>query len=164
MGRMVRSAPACQAPSTDDGSAARCEARGEKIANFRGVRNVSFSVHGATRIFAGTIATGAVEIVLCVSGFAQSNTGYRAMTGADHTSTLALREYVVAAHPPADAASLPSNLIAPSIYRDLLETMLQRSVTFRRQCLRIAQTPDLSVTLQAAGTPVAARVRARARI
>ena len=121
-------------------------------------------MHGATRIFASTIATGAVEIVLCVSGFAQSNTAYRAVTAADHTSTLALREYVVAAHPPADAASLPRNLIAPASYRDLLERMLQRSVTFRRQCLRLAHTPDLTVTLQTAGMPRPAHMRARARI
>jgi hypothetical protein len=44
--------------------------------------------------------------------------------------------------------TLPSNLLFPSIYRPVLEGMLRRSATFRRQCVRIAGEPRVTIHLQ----------------
>jgi hypothetical protein len=38
------------------------------------------------------------------------------------------------------------------IYRPLLEWMLERSPTFRRQCLRVASSPQLTVRLNPSGS------------
>jgi len=86
------------------------------------------------------------------------------MSTIDRTAQGALREYVPETRVTDLPTGIPSNLIAPASYRRLLESMWQRSATFRRQCRRIANTPDLEVTLRAVGRSSPGRVRARARI
>jgi hypothetical protein len=66
------------------------------------------------------------------------------------------------AQTPDVAASLPSNLLVPTFYRSILDTMWRRSPTFRRQCVRIGSEPNLTVVVQAG--PVAVGTRATTRI
>ncbi len=118
---------------------------------------------GAHRLFDLAAIACAGQIVLAVPGFAQSNSGYRATTALDRTATSALREYVV--NPPQEAwpELIPPNL-DPGIYQSLVQAMLKRSPTFRRQCWRITTASELTVTLQSNPRPPAARVRARTHI
>lgn len=122
-----------------------------------------FIMRARRKLLATAGAACAVEIVLSVPGFAQSNGGYHAMVAADRISAPVLREYVPQTTPTFSSAELPSNLAVPPSFRGLLESMLRRSITFQRQCERIAQTPELVVTLQASLSRVH-RVRARTRI
>ena len=85
------------------------------------------------------------------------------MPAIDRTAHGALRPYVPEPRITNLPTSIPANLSAPGSYRALLDTMWQRSATFRRQCRRIANTPHLEVRLRAiAGPP--GRIRARAQI
>jgi hypothetical protein len=43
---------------------------------------------------------------------------------------------------------LPENLLAPDVFQPFLKLMWQRSATFRRQCVRLAQHPDVVVSLE----------------
>ena len=109
------------------------------------------------------LAAGAaiVAVVSAVPVFAQSNSSFW-IARADPLSSFAMREYVADADAVSRPATLPPNLIAAPLYRELLESMLERSATFRRQCRRLAGTPSLTVTLRPA--PAAASgVRARTR-
>ena len=96
-------------------------------------------------------AASVMSAVSVVSGFSQSNTTNRVV-----------REYdaVVGPTGPAD---VPPNIVVPSVQLPLIRAMLQRSSTFRRQCLRIANTPDLIITIERghAGVP---GMRARTHI
>jgi hypothetical protein len=75
----------------------------------------------------------------------------------------ALREYVVSRPQEVWPEAVPPNL-EPGIYRPVVQEMLQRSPTFRRQCWRITTASDLVVTLQPGSRPMVTRVRARTRI
>jgi hypothetical protein len=105
-----------------------------------------------------------VQFVLAVPGFAQSHNGYRAMVAVDHTAVGALRQYVPEPKAEILPVEIPWNLQLPRGYRELVESMLQRSPTFRRQCRRIANTRDLEVTLNATGGRSIAQIRAQTRI
>lgn len=99
---------------------------------------------GLRRTFAGIVC--AVQIVPAVPGFAQTNSRYAPAFAVERTSFGALREYDARAAD--DNQAVPSNLVAPRSYQDLLASMVRRSPTFRRQCLRIAHAPDLVVQLE----------------
>lgn len=58
---------------------------------------------------------------------------------------------------------LPANVRVPGVYLPVVETMWEKSPTFRRQCSRLALAPFLTVTLQA-GSPGAVDARATTRI
>ena len=60
---------------------------------------------------------------------------------------------------------LPVNLVAPNIIVPLLEKMWQRSVSFRRQCVRLGDYPEVMVTIQLVGSTrhTGARMRANRR-
>jgi rhodanese-related sulfurtransferase len=75
-------------------------------------------------------------------------------------SIAALRE------PAAKAAQfpLPSNLNVTPIYREFVESMASRSPTFRRQLLRIAAEPRLTVDLEMVPATRSARARAKTSI
>jgi hypothetical protein len=105
----------------------------------------------------------AVQIVFAVSGFAQSNSGYRATTALERTAVSALREYVVTSTREGWPVAMPPNFDA-GIYRPNVEEMLRRSPTFRRQCWRITTAADLVVTLHPGNRQGMHRVRARTRI
>jgi hypothetical protein len=59
----------------------------------------------------------------------------------------AVHEYVAIGAASAEPVALPSNLIASPIYRQVLASMIHGSATFRRQCLRIAAEPRLTIRL-----------------
>lgn len=105
----------------------------------------------------------AAEIVRSVSGFAQTNNSVRAVAAIERRADGAYRRYVPGTRHAAAAAELPSNLEASSVYRSVLESMLRRSPTFRRQCERIGGTAHLVVTLRAQGASAPGFARARTR-
>jgi len=61
-------------------------------------------------------------------------------------SLTSVRHYVASEAIPTQLAA-PSNISVSAMYRPLLESMLRHSPTFRRQCLRIAAEPSLTVQL-----------------
>jgi hypothetical protein len=46
---------------------------------------------------------------------------------------------------PNGAVAMPPNIVIPGVYRPAVAAMLRYSPTFRRQCSRIALTPDLRI-------------------
>ena len=84
------------------------------------------------------------------------------LTGAERSlmSTVSVvHEYVPASYTPGQAA-IPSNLKISSVYHALVEKMLSRSPTFRRQVLRVAGAQQLTVQLRTAPPPWPHGVRA----
>jgi len=67
------------------------------------------------------------------------------------TSLTVMQEYVPAALV-SDHVAIPDNLQVDPIYRPLLESMLEGSVTFRRQCVRLASERQLTVRLHPSGS------------
>jgi hypothetical protein len=111
------------------------------------------------------LAVGAVPL------FAQSHTerAWDARTVAavqDGARTMAVRG-VVRTYQPGHAADvapvLPATLAVPEMYRSLLEAMLLRSPTFRRQCRRIAAADGVAIVLRHSLTPES-RFRATTRL
>jgi hypothetical protein len=121
-------------------------------------------MRNAMRVTAAIVAGCSVPCVSAVSGFAQSNTASRHVFAVEHSAVGAMRAYVESRTAFVAAPSLPSNLEAPRVYLGLLESMLQRSPTFQRQCLRIAHHPDLTVRLEANLLSRPSDVRARTQI
>ena len=108
---------------------------------------------GAHRLLDVAVIACAVQIVFAVSGFAQSNSGNRATTTIDRTVSSALREYVVSRPQEVWPEAVPPNLEA-GIYLPVVQEMLKRSPTFRRQCWRITTASDLVVTLLPGNRPM----------
>jgi len=81
----------------------------------------------------------------------------------DRTSVTSVREYVAAEAVPRQL-SLPANVTISPVYRPLLENMLRQSATFRRQCVRIAGEPRLTVELKIATPPWRSDIRAKTQI
>jgi hypothetical protein len=67
------------------------------------------------------------------------------------TSSSVTQQYV-AADLVTPRVPIPYNLQVDPAYRPLLEWMLERSPTFRRQCLRVAGNPQLTIHLYLSGT------------
>lgn len=114
-------------------------------------------------------AAATVASVAVVPAFAQTNTVSGRETSA--SAIVAMAEYspVFRVHRDEQIAigaeaALPPNLTFPSYYRPSLEAMLRRSALFRRQCLRIAQTPGLVVKLGSHQAPPTGGPRARTEI
>jgi hypothetical protein len=97
------------------------------------------------------IAVGStVSGVADVSVFAQSNTYVARRASASttiglHAHPSVLRVYNTDQSPAISSVSLPPNLTFPDSFRQTLESMLARSPTFRRQCLRIQHAHGLLV-------------------
>jgi hypothetical protein len=105
-----------------------------------------------------------LSVLLSVSGvsaFAQSNSPSSIGT-IERTSTTAARDYDPAASPA--HAQIPSNVVIAPIFRPVLESMLQRSGTFRRQCMRIANAQNLVVQMDFGVAPLPSMTRARMRM
>ena len=64
--------------------------------------------------------------------------------------TVALGTSSSAARIPSCVWPLPANLIVPDIVRPLVRSMWRQSPTFRRQCARLAEHPDVIVRLELA--------------
>lgn len=112
----------------------------------------------------------AITVPFSVSGFAQSDTGQflnsHAVAGlaSGRTGTGVVRVYVHDRVFSARNVALPANLTFPDSHRRLLESMLQRSATFRRQCARIAQTPRLWIGITTLHLHGSETTRARGRL
>ena len=65
--------------------------------------------------------------------------------------TVALGTSSPAAPIPLRVWPLPANLIVPDIVRPLVRSMWRQSPTFRRQCARLAEHPDVIVRFELAG-------------
>jgi hypothetical protein len=119
---------------------------------------------GSRRNVVVAAVIGTAGIVSGVSGFAQTNNNVRAMAAFERSADGALRQYPPRRWIAPASLALPPNLLASSTYQPLLRRMLDRSATFRRQCLRIANTANLEVTLGSAPVPLPGRIRARTQI
>jgi hypothetical protein len=64
---------------------------------------------------------------------------------------------------PASTVTLPANLKVPPMYRTYIEAMVRWSPTFRRQVLRLAAAPWLTVVLEPLQAHRSELVRARTR-
>jgi hypothetical protein len=74
-----------------------------------------------------------------------------AVAQSSRTSLTVMHKYVAADLLP-PVVPIPDNFQFDPGYRALLESMLDRSPTFRRQCLRVANDPTLTVRLHPAGS------------
>jgi hypothetical protein len=100
-----------------------------------------------------------VQFVLTVSGFAQLNT----VPDAERSSITVARPYVPVREVHTEV-ELPDNLVVSRAYRAVVDAMRVSSPTFRRQCLRIASSPFLTVMIQGDTLPVSSRARAFTRM
>jgi hypothetical protein len=100
-----------------------------------------------------------VQFVLMVSGFAQPNT----VPDSQRSSITVVRPYVPVREVHTEV-ELPDNLVVSGSYRAVVDAMRVSSPTFRRQCLRIATSPFLTVIIQGATFPVSSRTRAFTRM
>ena len=103
------------------------------------------------------ISLSVAHTVLAVPAFAQSDK----LIASNLAITGVVREYVRAEPSPASSITLPQNLRVPPMYQPYVDSMLRWSPTFRRQCLRLAQAPWLTVVL--APLPVGRSDMIRAR-
>jgi hypothetical protein len=101
--------------------------------------------------------------ILGTSAFAQSNNVTR-VPALERSSHDAVRDYVGAELVIPEQVALPPNLLVSPVYRPLLESMLQRSPTFRRQCLRIANESWVTVSVGPAPPSWTHGVRAITRV
>jgi hypothetical protein len=81
----------------------------------------------------------------------------------ERTSSAVVREYVPARLVSVEVP-LPPNILVPNVYRNLVEVMLRRSATFRRQCVRIAAEPRLKVVVEMSPQSFGPGIRAITRI
>jgi hypothetical protein len=112
----------------------------------------------------GVVMGCAVQFVFAVPGFAQSHNEYRSVFAVDHIAIDALRPYSPGPASEITDVGIPANFELPSSFVRLVESMLQRSPTFRLQCRRIANAGHLEVTLRVAGNRRIERARAVTRI
>ena len=118
-----------------------------------------------TRTTAVAIAVFAARLVVAVPAFAQSGTAAFSSTPlipleADRTRTGVAHTFDTGAEPHQEL-SLPSNLVVPAVFRDVVDAMLRESPTFRRQCARIANAPRMVVVLDWSLPEIGDRTRAR---
>jgi hypothetical protein len=83
---------------------------------------------------------------------------------ADRTSFSAARPYSATDRLHGDMFPLPGNIFVNAEYRVVLETMLARSSTFRRQCQRIANERSLAVHVRNLPVRLTGGVRATTEI
>src|SRR5690349_16378737 len=106
----------------------------------------------------------AVVSVAAVPAFAQTNSASRADTWPSFVpvnATPAARLYRPHVGAAAAEIILPPNLTYAPMFGSVLDAMLRRSPTFRRQCVRLAQAGKLSVAIR--GVYPNARLASRAR-
>ena len=121
-------------------------------------------MHGDRSRFAVAAAVAIALSVASVPGLAQSNAVRWRTASTELTLGLAngIGVYGETLMVP-DAVEPPPNLIVPSSFRPTIETMLERSPMFRRQGLRLAAAPHLSVVVRMLH-PLTGGPRARTQI
>lgn len=118
-----------------------------------------------SRLAAVAVAFGAC-LVWSASAFAQPNDELRSdarrtvLTRASTISTSAVRVYGDD-QPESFALELPPNLSVSKVLKPVVEMMVRRSAIFRRQCLRIATAPRLTVSIGSYHPLPSERARAR---
>jgi hypothetical protein len=137
--------------------AARCARRADNAANLQATKIVSSTMSGGFPAVRFAITLSVAHTVLAVPAFAQSDK----LIASNLAITGVVREYVRAEPSPASSITLPQNLRVPPMYQPYVDSMLRWSPTFRRQCLRLAQAPWLTVVL--APLPVGRSDMIRAR-
>jgi|SRR5687767_12952058 len=90
---------------------------------------------------------------------AQSSSGFELA----RTSLTSVHQYVAGEAIPRQLAA-PPNLVVHEMHRPLVESMLRDSPTFRRQCIRIAGEPKLTVHLAIGSVQRRSDVRAITRM
>jgi hypothetical protein len=90
--------------------------------------------------------------VAAVPGFAQTNTSVAPY--ATLSTQGAAQVYVASRSAAYEHVELAANLTVTSLFQTVVEQMLQRSPTFRRQCARIAAAPHLTIEVVAAARQV----------
>jgi hypothetical protein len=111
----------------------------ERPQHFGGASRLTIMINGIP----GARTWRGLAIVACMLGAPGRPAGAQS-----RSSPGAVHEYVETGAATSEAVALPSNLIASPIYRRVLESMIEASATFRRQCLRIAGEPRLTIRLQ----------------
>jgi hypothetical protein len=81
----------------------------------------------------------------------------------EQVSLTSVHQYVAGEAIPRQLAP-PPNLVVTAMYRPLVEAMLRDSPTFRRQCVRIAAEPELTVHLTFSPPPARSDRRASTRL
>lgn len=102
-----------------------------------------------------------VSAVHRVSGFTQTDTERDRDEGRSSQSVVGV--YVAGENAALERVACAPNLTTSAAYQSLVDAMLARSPTFRRQCARIAAAPYLSVIIRS-DPPVGTRVRALTEI
>ena len=87
-------------------------------------------------------AGACVLVVSGVPGFAQTHSVHR-----EAVSGIA-RVYVADRRPAAPSDAPAANLTVSSLFTDIVDDMLRRSPTFRRQCQKLAAAPHVRVLVQ----------------
>jgi len=98
----------------------------------------------AAQLRSGLAVFAIVAAGSSVSAFAQTDT--RAVLELARSSSTAVQAYQPGSMTPGLAA-LPFNLVVTSLYKPVIDQLLRDSPTFRRQCARIAASPQLRVTI-----------------
>jgi len=112
------------------------------------------------------VATAAIVLsVASIPGLAQSNAARWRTAPSELTRALTSSGVNVytESHQASDAIEAPANLSVPTGYRTAIDQMLARSPLFRRQCLRLAGAPQLSVVVKTTH-PLTGGPRARTQI
>ena len=112
------------------------------------------------------IVWGSIAIAVAgVPGFAQSNAVRWSTAPATVDAHAALDVVAVYRTGPAISADVdvPANLSFPPMYRDAIAAMVRHSAMFRRQCLRLAAAPHLTVTLRIFHHPYGPKARTTIR-
>jgi hypothetical protein len=103
----------------------------------------------------------AVSSIAAISGFAQSDND---RSSSQTASTGVAREYVPGATAAPSRSAVPSNLSIPTVYAEIVESMLARSPTFRRQCDRLEGAPNVRVVVERYPADTTRGARARTTI
>jgi hypothetical protein len=121
------------------------------------------------RAIATVSTASSVFVVANVSVFAQSDSQIVGESSAStviarHAPASVLRAYGSEEPSAASSVELPRNLTFAEHFRPILQAMLERSATFRRQCVRIAQSPELMVRMKLMQNKTTGGNRARTEI
>jgi hypothetical protein len=116
------------------------------------------------RFAALAIAASVINVVFIVPAFPQSVMAEMRPdpnSPIDARATMGVARMLDADQPADSDVALPPNLIVPSTFRRTVDAMLRGSPTFRRQCVRIANAPRITVVIDWFQPVAADRVRAR---
>ncbi len=117
----------------------------QRFAQSGRLRDMTRAAHLLTGLLVATWMAGVGTSVLAQSNNARA---FEATNTLNRSSQGIVQVYVATEAVSSEQLELPPNVDVGSLYRPLLESMLRRSPTFRRQCLRIANESDLVVHLQ----------------